>query len=385
MISNAPGQFLGYAIQFTRALYHLLKSGPGDYVCVEYLGDVAIQKVDSKIITEEDKSSIKRNPLTDKSADLWKTFYNWIMAVKNKELDIEKTQFLLFCNKEMGKNSIVNKFNLAKNETEASFAVKKAKEKLNDINQDHDIWKYFNYSANQNEFLLVKIIEKFEIQIGSGAGDQEVIYEIKRKHVPKSQIEFIKNFLMGWLYKQINEKIAANNPAIISWEEFDRQFTVLFDRARKRELLDFTLQDPLKDEEKQDHFNNHPIYLKQLEKIDVFEDELWEAVSDFLKANVNRHKWIEEEIIDEITASDFEDKLIRFWNSQKKKIDITQKGISEIEQGSLLYNECKSRQETIRGEPPPSSTIPGTYHALANKLDLGWHPNWKKIFPKEKG
>ena len=44
MKSNAAGQLLGYTIQFPRALYHLLRCGPGDAVCIEVLGDVATKK-----------------------------------------------------------------------------------------------------------------------------------------------------------------------------------------------------------------------------------------------------------------------------------------------------------------------------------------------------
>lgn len=54
MKSNAPGQLLGFSIQFPRALYHLLKSGPKDVVCVEVLGDVASLTADGQLITEED-------------------------------------------------------------------------------------------------------------------------------------------------------------------------------------------------------------------------------------------------------------------------------------------------------------------------------------------
>ena len=53
MKSNAPGQLLGYTIQFPRALSHLLKSGPGDSVCVEVLGDVASIDADGIVPDEE--------------------------------------------------------------------------------------------------------------------------------------------------------------------------------------------------------------------------------------------------------------------------------------------------------------------------------------------
>ncbi|MHB1629234.1 MAG: ABC-three component system protein, partial [Bacilli bacterium] len=91
---------------------------------------------------------------------------------------------------------------------------------------------------------------------------------------------------------------------------------------------------------------------------------------------------IENEIIDEDVAVDFERRLFQFWSTQRKRIAITEKQLGENEKGQLLLLDCKSRNETIRNMTPPSSTIPGTYHALADELTLGWHPNWERLFSK---
>ncbi len=176
-MQNAPGPFLGYSIQYPRALYHLLRSGPGDSVCVEVLGDVTTIKSDSRVITEEDKSSTVGNPLTDKSTDLWKTFFNWIKAVNDGELDIEKTRFLLYTN-QTGRPAIVNKFSSAQNRQEAQEAISYAKKQLNDITGQHSIWPYYDYVVNQNDPILLDVIERFELCIGNGAGYDEIRKEL---------------------------------------------------------------------------------------------------------------------------------------------------------------------------------------------------------------
>jgi hypothetical protein len=124
MDSNAPGQFLGYALQVPRALFHLLKAGPGDIVCVEVIGDVATLTADAHLTSEEDKSSTNNNPLTDKSTDLWKTFYNWIIAIDSGEINIQKVRFILYSNKS-GMSGIVNSFNTATTKEEAYGAIEK--------------------------------------------------------------------------------------------------------------------------------------------------------------------------------------------------------------------------------------------------------------------
>lgn len=383
MKSNAPGQLLGYSLQFPRALYHLLRSAPKDVVCVEVLGDVATLTSGGELLTEEDKSSIVGNPLTDRSADLWKTFSNWIEAIINEDFDVEKTKFLLYCN-QSGRQGIVNKFSSAQNLSDIKGAIEYAKKELSDIKPEHEIWEYYDFVVNKNETLLLKAIQNFELQIGNGAGYDEVRIEIRRKHVYDGQIEFIMENLSGWIQKVIIENIAVRKKAIISWEEFDHQFTVLFDRSRCRELMDFTMQYPINDEKVRSQVKTRPIYLQQLEAIGLKDEEVLVEISDYLRADVNREKWIADGIIDEEVASDFEARLTRFWGNQRKRIQITQKMLGEIEQGQLLLSDCKSRQEAIRDMVPPSSTIAGTYHALADEPTIGWHPNWETIFPNKR-
>lgn len=391
MKSNAPGQLLGYTLQLPRALYHLLRSGPGDKVSVEVWGDVATLTSDSCVIAEEDKSSINGNPLTNRSTNLWKTFSNWIEAINCGDLDVSKTKFILYCN-QSGKHGIIDEFNSAQNKSEAQNAIDYAKKELNNIRpefddakKEHEIWKYYNFVVNEHETVLLDIVERFELQIGNGAGYDEVHYEIQCKLVPDSQIDFFMDKLSGWLLKEISEKIAARKLAVISWEEFKHQFSVIFDRAHRLELIDFTLKYPLADEDIQSQVNYRPIYLQQLEVVDTPVDEILEAVSDYLRADINRGKWIEDGTIDEDVALDFELKLKKFWKNQMTKIQITGKHLSDKERGVLLLGECKSRQVKIRDMDPPHSTIAGTYHALADEPVLGWHPNWEKFIPEQKG
>lgn len=383
MDSNAPGPFLGYVLQVPRALFHLLKGGPGDIVCVEVLGDVATFKADSHLIAEEDKSSINSNPLTNKSTDLWKTFYNWNTAISSGEINIHKTIFILYSNK-AGRPGIVNTFDSATTKEEAHNAISEAKKLLTDVGQNHEIWKFYNYVVNQNEKQLAEVIQKFELQIGSGAGYEEVRNELVRQHLLASQIPFMLDNLAGWLQKDLTERIAAKQPARIKWEDFDKQFKVLFHRIRCLELIDFTLQEPIKKGDIHQQVKIQPCYLKQLDAIGSDSDDIVEAVSVFLRAKVNRDKWIENEIIDESVAKEFQEKLISFWSNQKKRIELTQKSLSEKDRGQLLLLECKDRQETIRDMHPPTSTIAGTYHALADEPVLGWHLNWENLFQKYK-
>lgn len=380
MDSNAAGQLLGYAIQFPRALYHLLSSKPGDSVCIEVLGDVATIKSDGTVVSEEDKSSVNGNPITDKSTDLWKTLYNWINANNKGEIILENTKFILYTNKE-GRESIAIKFSLARNKVQAQEAITYARDKLGGLDKEHAIWDYYDFVVNKNEDSLIKLIERFEVQIGSGASYDEVDKAFEEKHIPKRQISFYRDNLSGWLQKEILEKIANKQKAIISWKDFDKQIVVCAERARSRELIDFTLRKTYGKEIVQPHIEARPLYLTQLEEIGLLEDDFIEAVTDYMKAETNRDMWIENEIIDADVADEFEERLVKFWKNNREIVLLTYSGrLTNEELGKLLLLECKVRQETIRDMSPPASMIAGTYHFLADEPSIGWHPEWEKKF-----
>jgi hypothetical protein len=167
---------------------------------------VATLKSDGSLLTEEDKSSVVSNPITNKSTDLWKTFFNWIKAVNDNEIVVANTKFVLYCNKS-GRPGIVDEFNSATNESQIKAAIQYAKTELIDIDEKHDIWESYNYVVNTNENILINIIERFELQLGEGASYNELQKELIKKLIPPSQLEFVLDELLGWLQKEILTKI----------------------------------------------------------------------------------------------------------------------------------------------------------------------------------
>ncbi|MHC3434189.1 ABC-three component system protein [Delftia lacustris] len=376
MSENAPGQLLGFALQLPRALCHLLRGEPGCVVCLEVHGDVSTQNLDGRTIAEEDKSSIVGNPVTDKSTDLWKTFSNWVNSVKTGEFDADKTKFILYRNKG-GRKGIAEDLAAARTSGEVAAAISRAKEKLSEIEESHPIWEYYKNCMIDNESTFAAVVLNFELETGEGAGFIDVEMEVVRKHVPASQIKILVANLNGWLSRVILDRISERKDGAVSWAEFDNEFRSHFLRARRMELIDFALTNPPTTAEISDYLYLRPRFVQQVELINCTDDEIIGVVTEYLKAQINRNRWIEDELINEELAADFEEKLVKFWRHTHKKISLTNKGLTNEERGQLLLSECSVRQETIGLESPPADTIAGTYHALANSPKLGWHSDWK--------
>lgn len=378
MKSNAAGQLFGYSLQFPRALLRLLQAGEGEAVGIEICGDVSVFFPEGIVLSEEDKSSLATNALTDHSENLWKTFYNWITAVNEGELQVDKTRFVLYTNHSVTQQSLASEFGKAETRAEVASAIKLVKERLNDVVEGHALFKYLDFVVNQNSETFAHLLLRFELVVNHVADDvyEDIRREIAGKIVGKAYVEYILDNLSGWVQKTINGQIAKHQQARITFEEFSHQFLALFSRVRQQALIDFAVTHLPDTEALTARMQARPTYVKQLEIIDADQMEIMEAVSDYYRADSNRLEWIEKEIIDESAMSDFMGRLKSFHANRQQRIELTERGRAETERGQLLLHDCKDRQEALAGQHPPDRTIQGTYHVLAEEKQVGWHPRW---------
>lgn len=382
--STAAGQLLGYTLQLPRALCRLLEVGTGGAVGVEVLGDVTAYLPNGESINEEDKSSVQGNPLTDRSTDLWKTFHNWIKLIEEGTVNLDKTRFVLYCNQQ-GRESLVNRFADASTCESADAARRAAEEELDGLSSEHAIWPYYDYVVNKNADLFKQVITRFDLIIGSDSAYEDVRAELRKMLVHESDLTFISHAMGGWIDETVMGLVKARQPAVIRHEDFKHRFEVLMTRIRQRELVDYAASELSLEKQVDPSLKSRLTFVRQLGLINISEEQKLEAVADYLRADHNRNRWIENEFIDENVARDFDSRLRTFWQTAQRKTEIVYKDLPEAERGELVLGDCIARQELIRGVEPPDRTISGTYHALANRAELGWHPRWPELLHDGEG
>ena len=71
--SHVPGQYLGYSLQATRFLVHLLEADPGWTISLEVFEDVGVETIEGNKTAEQVKSTLIGNPVSNHAIDFWKT------------------------------------------------------------------------------------------------------------------------------------------------------------------------------------------------------------------------------------------------------------------------------------------------------------------------
>lgn len=382
--ANVPGQYLGYSLQTTRFLVRLLESKKGGVVSLEVFDDVGVESRDGKKTAEQGKSALASNPISDRATDLWKTFSNWLDSVREGILDIDTTSFEIYVSHPK-RGKIVKKFSDAKTLREAKQALEEAKLELWGIDPNYEkrdkvaslIKDYVEKIFLEDEKIICKIIQNFTLVCGSGSPQIDLKELLKKSLCPDELVEVVLGYALGWVKKETDILLEKRIPANILVDDFRNEITSFIRKYDRRTILASvsTIPDQTTIE---NHLKKLSIYIKQLELIDSDDEQKYEAVSDFLRAGIDRTYWAQNCLIHGSSFEDFEASLKREWGNLKTEIKIENANKDEVQRGLLLYSKCQRFKQNLEGLEVPSHFTSGCFHTLSDVKSIGWHPDYKK-------
>lgn len=380
MPTEVPGQFFGYSLQWPRAYLNLLKIPSDAAVSVEEFSDVGILYSDGSKTAEEDKSSISgKNPVSDASSNLWKSFYNWVMKINDGTLVVNRDNFILYANHEVPSNSLVLKMNNVddKNVDQIINIIKEKSKKI----ESADVRKYIEYILSKDNIEITKqLLIKFEFVNNKKSDDvyDDIRKELKRQLCNENDdlIDTIVFQATGWLKEKIMKSFSKKECSFTYRYEYEKFIKPYIQKIIDSSIKDYSLTKILTEENKQDTLNARPIFVKQLEFIELENDEILSAIEDYYKADLNRLKWREHEVISIEDLENFDKDLKSHYSHEKQRINLLNSNLTNEKKGSLLYYNCQDKDIKLAQQTPPARTVQGTYQVLSNNKEIGWHPNW---------
>lgn len=380
---HAAAQYLGYSLQTTRFLMRLLDAEPEWTISLEVFEDVGVETSEGNRIAEQDKNVSKKNPVSNRAIDLWKTFANWVTAVEAGELNPEKTVFELYIS-QAKTGAIVDTFFRAQSETEAEVALQNAINELWGKSPNYplrpslskSIAPYVKKVFEADKKVVCKILQNFQLSCGEESPHADLRKRLKKQWIPSELVDDLLLYALGWVKEQTDVLIEQQKPACVSSELF-RQTMISFIRKHdNRTILRTYASKPTKKEIQEDL--KIGIYVRQLDIIEESDDEKIRAVTDYLRASADRTHWSEKGLVQKTSFEEFYDNLVRTWRNLKRKAEISLYSRSDVKKGQYLYAECSSHYATIEGLQVPGHFTPGSFHALSDEKVVGWHPDYAR-------
>ncbi|MBI9055957.1 MAG: hypothetical protein JEY96_19200 [Bacteroidales bacterium] len=392
---SAPGQMLGYLYQIDRALYWLSMCPPNSIVSIETDDDIVVDIKNGQELNkvfEQDKSSIgKRNPFSNKSKDLWKTLVIWLEIIKNNDLDIDNSRFLLVTNVKISKTCIayqISNNNQNSGDDKGVFLIDKYKE-LKSIAEKpskevkSDAIKFLTYSQNDIISLLrrIELIDNDFPKYDRNDYVKRIAENLRLLNYPYNQIY---DNLYGWIVSKITQFWLNSEVAYLNDKLLHSKKDEIVSLHIKKPFIEKTIDLlPIKDVEIEKEKNK--IFVKQLQCIKLNEKEQLNAIQDFIRSKRERISHAENNrVLSRADFKNYEDDLKGNWEKVYNKHTRLSKDLDKLDCGYAIFQDTTDYRGNIKGEIPVQRyTSNGTYHKLSNNLDLGWHPDWEKIFNRD--
>ena len=381
--THVPDKLYGYGLQVRQMLYELLNCGIDSVVSVEKFDDVGVENGDEKTAIQTKSALSDRNPVSDRAVDLWKTLYNWLIALKENELPLNSTLFTLVINVNKSGN-IVTWLNQVRNDKEAEDAYKRIRgvftgEDGKYIQQSESINNYIvTFFAEENKKYAVYIIEKFKLVVMDEGHTNKIYDEFRAKtYLPSDIQQLMFDKMLGWIDKTTALQIENGQIMQIAKTSFNNELTLVQTLVNQNKCLIELAPNPTK-AEIDFQKNEYKTYIMQLQIIDLDYDDQLTAINDYLKASVNRTRWaVKGDINEEILQHYYEDLEVR-WKNKKNIIEMDKDEWEEAKRGRYLYYKCQDEDVNMGIIVTPRSFKNGCYHELADQQQIGWHPKYKQ-------
>lgn len=381
--THVPEKLYGYGLQVRQMLYELLNCGIDSVVSVEKFDDVGVENEEERTAIQTKSALSDRNPVSDRAVDLWKTLYNWLIALKERELPLNSTLFTLVININKSGN-IVTWLNHVRDKKEAEEVYKKIRGKFTNengeyINQSDSINNYITtFLADENKKYALYIIEKFKLVIMDEGHTNKIYDEFRAKsYLPQDIQQLVFDKMLGWIDRTTALQIENGQVMQITKKSFNNELILTQTLVNQNKCL-IELAPMPTNEEIESQKNKCKTYIRQLQIIDLDYDSQLTAIKDYLKASANRTMWAVKGDINEEVLQCYYEELEERWKVKRNIIEMDKDKWEEAKRGRYLYNKCQDEDVNIGIIVTPRSFKNGCYHELADQRQIGWHPNYKQ-------
>jgi hypothetical protein len=370
----------GYLFQFLYALLLSLEKGKtseGLRVSIENFDDIAFEdKNGNPVELIQSKHSSVPKKLNDSSIDLWKTLYIWCERLKTQKTINEI--FILVTTSSASPKSIAKYLSIENAERDTDLAVNLILEKAKAL-KGKDTKIYRDYICNKTPHFLKTLCEMIFV-IGSVKQIGELENEISNSvfiAVRKKDRKPLYESFTGWWLQQVILLLDASNRSI----SIDQITTKLQDLAYQLHNDDLPIEF-LGIEPSWSENWEMKTFVKQLRLIFLNDSGVKNAVRDYYRAFEQRSKWAKDDLLIDDELKKYESKLSEEWERRRDAFhaDVDLSNTQDQQKvGMKLFNWMStSANYPIRRYVSEEYVTRGSYHILADRLEVGWHPEFLK-------
>ncbi|HEV7584850.1 MAG TPA: ABC-three component system protein [Solirubrobacteraceae bacterium] len=378
---SAAGPALGYLAQVDYALWAVLERmdvQESFSVSIETLDDIVFHSADSGSATElwQSKHSIDgTRSLSDASSDLWKTLHNWIVEPSSAGV-----RLVLLATAKAGPAAHNLRVGPDRDVSGAVAALERtARESESEANKAY-YEAFLNRSPEERRALLDRVDVIDEIAGVAAIGD-DLRRAVRKSVIPRRRAALVERLRGWWHVRAIAhlDAVARGRADRITAAEVEEQLLAIADTLRDENLPIDVLDFPRPSE--QEVSQDDRIFVAQLRLVAMGSQRMRKCIYDHNRAFAQRSLWQRDRLLEVGELGRYDAELIEAW--ERFFVPLSDEPGEEVTEEQLKVAALKSFGELdqsdlapIRRDVHSGFIARGSLHVIADRLEIGWHPQW---------
>lgn len=372
----------GYLFQCRFALLLGLKATidtPNLEISIERFDDVAFAASGQPTELIQTKHHKKKGGnLTNASTDLWKTLLIWSKHVASDSDAPFRTRFMLITTGIAPEGSAASYLRIRERD-EVSADNLLCAVASNSTNKEN-AEAYAAYTSLPEQLRLGLLRAVFVLDGSPNIIDvrDDIARELHRA-AERDQIDKLVERLEGWWFGAVIKALAGSESTSIPVTAIETRVDELREEFKRSSLpIDYKLSHPPPDVIAD--LDKRP-FVRQLRQIEIGQKRVEFAIRDYYRASEQRSRWAREDLLIDDEIENYEQTLVEAWEprfaAMHEKLTPSCPPEKRRELGQALFSwvelEANFPLRTLREK----FLTHGSYHVLANRYAVGWHPDFK--------
>lgn len=377
---GAAASALGYLFQCRYALLeglHALADTPQLLISVEKFDDVAFEANGEPTQLIQTKHHGTKGDLSDTSVDLWKTISVWLDKLAQDVDAPFRMKFAVLTTASAPETSASSLLRMRERNEENADKLLMAAAKSS---ENKTTEKARSAYAALPEQLRLSLLRSVMVLDGS-ANIIDVRDEIARElrhSAPRDQIHKLVERLEGWWFGAVIRAMSGARPDAIPVSAIEQRVDELREEF-KREALPIDVKTLVPSQSIIAELDRRP-FVRQLRKIAIGGRRVEFAIRDYYRASEQRSRWAREELLLDGELEFYEQELTEAWEPRHAAI-VEEAGSGSADEkialGQSVFKWAEQEANFPLRTVRERFLTHGSYHILANRFAVGWHPDFK--------
>lgn len=347
-------------------------------VSIETLDDIVFHDAETDDATEkwQSKHTIDQTrSLADASTDLWKTLGNWIAEPAEPG-----ARLVLLAVAEAGQTAVLLRVGVERDVAHAQERLERTAQTSTSSENAPFYAAFLGLTSEQRRAVL----DRVEILDGMLpiAEVQPLLERAVRKSVKPERRAALVDRLRGWWHKRAIahlDAVARGQSDRIGAGELESELLEIADALRDENLPIDVLD--MAEPTEQEVSESDRIFVAQLRLVALSSERLRKCIYDHNRAFAQRSRWQRDRLLEIGELGRYDRELKEAWErfflpvGEGENEDAEEDAVRRLAQERFAELD-RSNLPAIRRDVREGWVARGSLHVIADRLEIGWHPQW---------